>query len=144
MISSFRRVMNVVFFLFSDSPASEFYMPTFRNRHSVPKQRRHIKFRRRGITRKKEHVVSFLFFHKIPLIMRFLVVAYLAMLSYHSFRETGQTTRKLSQVTESRCVKWFQLLSDHEESDEISILYSRRLPCISSITEIKFNKIHCI
>jgi len=61
----------VVFFLFGDSPASELYMPTFRNtlfnfhrrckredssclyslckcnRHSVPK-RRHIKFWRRG------------------------------------------------------------------------------------------------
>ena len=30
-ISDFRRVLNVVFFLFGDSPASEFYMPTFRN-----------------------------------------------------------------------------------------------------------------
>jgi len=76
--------------------------------------------------------------------MRFLPVAYLAMLSYHSFRETGQTTRQLSQVTESRCVKWFQILSEHKESGEISILKSRRLPCISLITEIKFNKIHCI
>jgi len=54
--------------------------------------------------------------------MWFLVAAYLAMLSYHSFRETGQTTWKLSQVTESRCVKWFQLLSEHEESGKISIL----------------------
>jgi len=28
--------MNAVFFLFLDSPASEFYMPTFRNSLSVP------------------------------------------------------------------------------------------------------------
>jgi hypothetical protein len=58
----------VVFFLFGDSPASEFYVPTFRNtvpsslivwsftppmevEQSVPK-RRHIKFRRRGVTQK--------------------------------------------------------------------------------------------
>jgi hypothetical protein len=31
LISNFRRVLNVVFFLFGDSPASEFYVPTFRN-----------------------------------------------------------------------------------------------------------------
>ena len=31
MISNFRRVLNVVCFLLSNSPASEFYMPTFRN-----------------------------------------------------------------------------------------------------------------
>ena len=30
-ISNFRRVLNVVCFLLGDSPASEFYMPTFRN-----------------------------------------------------------------------------------------------------------------
>jgi len=57
-------------FLLGDSPASEFYVPTFRNtlshlhrwckltrpmkmEQSVPK-RRHIKFRRRRITQKKE------------------------------------------------------------------------------------------
>ena len=28
--------MNVLFFLFGDSPASEFYLPTFRNTLSVP------------------------------------------------------------------------------------------------------------
>jgi len=66
---------NYVCFLLGNSPASEFYMPTFRNtlfhlhrhvgvpaykdgnRQSVPK-RRHIKFRRRGITQKKEHNIQ--------------------------------------------------------------------------------------
>jgi hypothetical protein len=32
LISSFRRVLYVVCFLLGNSPASEFYMPTFRNR----------------------------------------------------------------------------------------------------------------
>jgi len=36
LISNFRRVLNVVCFLLGDSPASEFYMPTFRNTLSVP------------------------------------------------------------------------------------------------------------
>jgi hypothetical protein len=31
LISNFRLVLNVVFFLLGDSPASEFYVPTFRN-----------------------------------------------------------------------------------------------------------------
>jgi hypothetical protein len=31
LISNFRRVVNVVCFLLGNSPASEFYMPTFRN-----------------------------------------------------------------------------------------------------------------
>ena len=47
----------VPFFIFGYSPASEFYVPTFWNTvfpDSVPK-RRHIKFRRRGITQKKEY-----------------------------------------------------------------------------------------
>ena len=61
LISNFRRVLNVVCYLLGDSPASEFYMPTFRNTRTnlpmkmeqrVPK-RRHIKFSRRGITEKK-------------------------------------------------------------------------------------------
>ena len=65
--SNFHRVLNVVCFLLGKSPASEFYMPTFRNtmfhlhtyllmkmEQSVPK-RRHIKFGRRGITQKKEY-----------------------------------------------------------------------------------------
>ena len=30
-ISYFRRVLNIVFFLFGDFPASKFYVPTFRN-----------------------------------------------------------------------------------------------------------------
>jgi len=69
LISNFRRVLYVVCFFPGNSPASESYMPTFRNtlfhlhrqvgeyylptclwrwnRQSVPK-RRHIKFRRRG------------------------------------------------------------------------------------------------
>ena len=32
MIPNFRRVLNVVCFLLGNSPASEFYMPTFRNK----------------------------------------------------------------------------------------------------------------
>ena len=74
-ISNFRHVLNVVFFLLGDSPASEFYVPTFRNtlfhllkwckqdeclhhlrrwnRQGVPK-RRHIKFVCRGIAQNEE------------------------------------------------------------------------------------------
>jgi len=36
LISNFRRVLYVVCFLLGNSPASEFYMPTFRNTMSVP------------------------------------------------------------------------------------------------------------
>ena len=36
LISSFRRVQNVVCFLLGDSPESYLYMPTFRNTLSVP------------------------------------------------------------------------------------------------------------
>ena len=79
LISNFYHVLNVVCFLLGNLSASEFYMPTFRNtlfhlhrhvgvkndffkptclwrwkRQSVPK-RRHIKFRRRGITQKKAY-----------------------------------------------------------------------------------------
>jgi len=36
LISNFRRVLKVVSFLLGNSPASEFYMPTFRNTLSVP------------------------------------------------------------------------------------------------------------
>jgi len=46
----------VVCLLLDDSRASEFYMPTFRNT-AVPK-RRHIKFRRRGITEKKAYNIQ--------------------------------------------------------------------------------------
>jgi len=35
LISNFHRVLNVVHFLLGNSPASEFYMPTFRNTLSV-------------------------------------------------------------------------------------------------------------
>ena len=66
LISNFRRVLIVLFFLLDDSPPSDFYVPTFRNnlfhlhrscdqdlwrwnRQCVPKCR-HIKFRSRGIT----------------------------------------------------------------------------------------------
>ena len=68
LISNFRRVLNIVCFLLGNSPASELYMPTFRNtlfhlhrqvgtylpmktEQSVPK-RLHITFRHRGITQK--------------------------------------------------------------------------------------------
>jgi hypothetical protein len=77
LISNFRPVLYVVCFLLGNSPASEFYMPTFRNilfhlhrqvgvefyaylpmkmEQSVPK-RRHIKFRHRGITQKKTYSI---------------------------------------------------------------------------------------
>ena len=36
LISNFRHVLNVVCFLLGNSPASEIYMPTFRNTLSVP------------------------------------------------------------------------------------------------------------
>jgi hypothetical protein len=36
LISSFRRVLNVLCFLLGNSPASEFYIPTFRNTLSLP------------------------------------------------------------------------------------------------------------
>jgi len=36
LISNFRCVLNAVCFLLGNSPASEFYMPTFRNTLSVP------------------------------------------------------------------------------------------------------------
>jgi len=74
LISKFRRVLNAVFFLLGNSPASEFRMPTFRSTLSVPSsyagilhnylpmkmeqvvpKRRHIKFRRRWITQKKAY-----------------------------------------------------------------------------------------
>ena len=36
LISNFCHVLNVVCFLLGNSPASEFYMPTFQNTLSVP------------------------------------------------------------------------------------------------------------
>ena len=66
LISNFRRFLKVLCFLLGNSPASEFYMPTFRNiclfhlhrptrmEQSVPK-RRHVQFRRRGIAQKKAY-----------------------------------------------------------------------------------------
>ena len=44
LISSFRRVQNVVCFLLGDSPASDLYMPTFRNTLSVPSSKAGVKF----------------------------------------------------------------------------------------------------
>ena len=65
LISNFRRVLYVVCFLLGNSPASEFYMTTFRNTLPVPSpyeygvqrvpKRRHIKFRIREITQKKAY-----------------------------------------------------------------------------------------
>jgi hypothetical protein len=60
--------LNIVYFLLGNSPASEVYMPTFRNtlfplqrpmkiEQCVPK-RRHIKFRRRRITQKKTYNIQ--------------------------------------------------------------------------------------
>ena len=43
MISSFRRVQNVVCFLLGDSAASDLYMPTFRNTLSVPSSKAGVK-----------------------------------------------------------------------------------------------------
>ena len=43
LISSFRRVQNVVCFLLRDSPASDLYMPTFRNTLSVPSSKAGVK-----------------------------------------------------------------------------------------------------
>jgi len=36
LTSNFRLFLNIVFFLLGDSPASEFYVPTFRNAPSLP------------------------------------------------------------------------------------------------------------
>ena len=47
--SSFRRVQNVVCFLLGDSPASDLYMPTFRNTLSVPSSKADRVFRNVGI-----------------------------------------------------------------------------------------------
>jgi hypothetical protein len=78
--SKFRRVLNAVFFLSGESPASRFYMPTFRNTqfrlHSWCKltppmkmelsvsKRRHIKSRGRGFTQKKEYINRSKFFRQ--------------------------------------------------------------------------------
>jgi hypothetical protein len=39
LISNFRRILNLVFFLLGNSPASEFYVPTFLNTLAVPAMR---------------------------------------------------------------------------------------------------------
>jgi hypothetical protein len=60
LISNLGRVLNVVCFLLGNSPLPEFYILMFIfiggrwNKQCVPK-RRHIKFRRRGITQKKAY-----------------------------------------------------------------------------------------
>jgi hypothetical protein len=70
------KIKDGVFFLLGYSPASEFYISTFRNvvssifmggvrtkgqpmkmEQSIPK-RLHMKFRRRGITQKKEYIIQ--------------------------------------------------------------------------------------
>ena len=70
LISNFPPVLNVVCFLLGNSPASEFYMPTFRNTPPFPSsqagryedgsvsKRRHIKFRCRGTTQKKAYYIT--------------------------------------------------------------------------------------
>jgi hypothetical protein len=69
LISKFRRVLNVVFFLMGNSPASEVYMPTFRNTlfhlhrqvdvcthaYLPMKMEQSVNIRRRGITQKKAY-----------------------------------------------------------------------------------------
>jgi hypothetical protein len=54
LISNFRRILNVVFFLLGNSPESEFCVPTFR-------KRRHTKFRLREITQKLEYKAFLIF-----------------------------------------------------------------------------------
>ena len=44
LISSFRLVQNVVCFLLGDSPASDLYIPTFRNTLSVPSSKAGVKW----------------------------------------------------------------------------------------------------
>ena len=75
--------IKVVYFHLGNSPASEFYMPTFRNTLSVPSswamsaastayedgtdsvpKPRHIKFRRQGITQKKEYNINLLWYSR--------------------------------------------------------------------------------
>ena len=93
LISNFRRVPNVVYFLLGNSQASKLYMPTFRNtlfhlhrrigmkdppmkmEYSVPK-RRYIKFRRRGFTQKNAYKKerSGCFLHPVPSARYFLAV----------------------------------------------------------------------
>ena len=73
---SWRTKKSNLFFLLSDSPASEFYVPTFRYTTSVPSslvvwantayeygtdsfpKRRNIKFRRPGVAQKKEYNIQ--------------------------------------------------------------------------------------
>jgi hypothetical protein len=79
LISNFRLVLNVVYFLLGNSPKSEVYIPTFRNilpvrssqackptcedgTDSVPK-RRHINFRRRRIAQKKHTTLYNVLYH---------------------------------------------------------------------------------
>jgi hypothetical protein len=66
------KIYHVVCFLLGNSPASKFYVPTFWNTLSVPSsplpayedgtdsvpKHRHIKFRRRGITKKKAYNIQ--------------------------------------------------------------------------------------
>jgi hypothetical protein len=54
MLIMLTRQRHVICFPLGNFPASEFYMPMFQNTLSVPK-RRHIKFRRQGITQKKTY-----------------------------------------------------------------------------------------
>jgi hypothetical protein len=74
MISTFRRVLNVVCFLLGDSPASGVYLPTFRNtlfqlhRGGLKMEQtecsetlafKHLNYRRRWITQKKAYDVYY-------------------------------------------------------------------------------------
>jgi hypothetical protein len=61
LISHFRRVLRVVFLLLCDSPASEFYVSTFRN---TAFRNVDTKFRRRGITQNKYISMCFIL-HKM-------------------------------------------------------------------------------
>ena len=80
LISSFRRVQNVVCFLLGDSLASDLYMPTFRNTLSVPSSKadlslkmEQIVFRNVGIYKsdagespKRKQTTYFLNFPSLP------------------------------------------------------------------------------
>jgi len=57
LVSNFRLILKVVFFLLGNSLVSEFYVPTFRNTQSIPKRRRII-FRRRRINQKKTQLTK--------------------------------------------------------------------------------------
>jgi hypothetical protein len=81
LISNFRCVLNNLCFHLGNSLASEFYVPMFRNTlfhlHAYPPMKMgqgvakcwHIKFRRRGITRKKAYINYLVFFLQLKFLL---------------------------------------------------------------------------